>query len=213
VDYAPLLRAVLHNLDRWVSEGIAPPASRHPSLDKGTAVVSETLLPRFKEIPGVRVPLRTTRAMRLDYGSELHHGRTLKLPPEQGEEYPALVSDVDEQRNEVGGICLPDVTEPVATYTGWNLRHESKGNPDLVIGITGGLAGWTLGLPPTKEKRKATGDPRKSIEELYASKDEYLTRVKTAAEKLAGEGYLLDEDVERVTERAGTKYDYFTAAE
>ena len=33
VDYAPLLRAVLVNLDRWVSEGEVPPLSCHPSLE------------------------------------------------------------------------------------------------------------------------------------------------------------------------------------
>ena len=54
VDYAPLLRAALDNLDRWVTTGEEPPASRHPSLNDGTAVESHTLLERFAQIPGVR---------------------------------------------------------------------------------------------------------------------------------------------------------------
>ena len=37
VDYAPLLRAALVNLDRWVSEGIEPPPSAFPRLEDGTA--------------------------------------------------------------------------------------------------------------------------------------------------------------------------------
>src|SRR5690242_6395398 len=43
VDYAPLLRACLVSLDRWVVEGVEPPPSRHPRLADGTAVRPETL--------------------------------------------------------------------------------------------------------------------------------------------------------------------------
>ena len=41
VDYAPLLRAVLVNLDRWVTEGVEPPASALPRLGDGSAVPAE----------------------------------------------------------------------------------------------------------------------------------------------------------------------------
>ena len=209
VDYAPLLRAALDNLDRWVTTGEEPPVSRHPSLNDGTAVESHTLLERFAELPGVRVPTQTTRAIRLDYGPESHLGRTTKLPADEGAEFPALVADLDESFNERGGIRLPDLSVPVATYTGWNLRDESIGNPNLFIGITGGLAGWTLPLPTTQAERESTGDPRASIEERYASREDYLEQVTRAATDLVSEGYLLEEDVAEVVELAGRKYDYF----
>ncbi|MDE2843175.1 MAG: alpha/beta hydrolase domain-containing protein [Chloroflexota bacterium] len=209
VDYAPLSRAVLENLDRWVTTGEEPPASRHPSLNDGTAVESHTLLERFARLPGVRVPAETTRAIRLDYGPEAHLGRTTKLPADEGEEFPALVADLDESFNERGGIRLPDLSVPVATYTGWNLRDESIGNPNLFIGITGGLAGWTLPLPVTRDEREKTGDPRRSVEERYASREDYLEQVSRAAMELVGEGYLLEEDVEEVVDLAGRKYDHF----
>ena len=209
VDYAPLLRAALDNLDRWVTSGEEPPASRHPSLNNGTAVESHTLLERFAQLPGVRVPAQTTRAIRLDYGPETHLGRTTKLPADEGEEFPALVADLDESFNERGGIRLPDLSVPVATYTGWNLRDESIGNPGLFIGITGGLAGWTLPLPATQAEREATGDPRASIEERYAGREDYLEQVGAAAMELVAEGYLLEEDVAEVVELAGRKYDHF----
>ena len=209
VDYAPLLRAALDNLDRWVTSGEEPPASRHPSLNDGTAVESHTLLERFAQLPNVRVPAQTTRAIRLDYGPESYLGRTTKLPADEGAEFPALVADLDESFNERGGIRLPDLSVPVATYTGWNLRDESIGNPNLFIGITGGLAGWTLPLPATQAEREATGDPRASIEERYASREDYLEQVTRAAMDLVSEGYLLEEDVAEVVELAGRKYDYF----
>jgi hypothetical protein len=148
--------------------------------------------------------------MRLDYGPKLHLGRAVELPASEGEAYPALVSDIDENFNERGGIRLPDLTVPVATYTGWNLRDTSIGNPNLFIGITGGLAGWTLRLPTTAAEREALGDPRLSIEERYASREDYLRQVETAAERLVEEGYMLAEDIERVVAIAGRKFDYFT---
>ena len=209
VDYAPLLRAALDNLDRWVTTGEEPPASRHPSLNDGTAVESHTLLQRFAQIPGVPVPTETTRAIRLDYGPESHLGRTIRLPADEGEEFPALVSDIDESFNERRGICLPDLTVPVATYTGWNLRDESIGNPNLFIGITGGLAGWTLPLPATRAEREASGDPRSSIEERYSDREDYLEQVTRAAHDLVAEGYLLEEDVGEVVDLAGRKYDFW----
>ena len=213
VDYTPLLRAALINLDNWVSTGTEPPASRHPSLDRGTAVESKVVMAKFVDLPGLRTPPELTRAMRLYYGDEVHLGRTTVLPAEEGDEFPALVSDIDESFNELDGIRLPDLTVPVATYTGWNLRHESIGNPDLFIGITGGLAGSTLALPKTKEERINMGDPRLSIEERYESKSEYLRDTERDALVLIEKGYLLEEDLQPVIELAARKYDYFSTLE
>ena len=209
VDFNPLLRAALINLDRWASEGVPAPVSRHPSLNAGTSVPSDTLAPAFADLPGVRFPPKVTRALRLDYGAETASGRTLRLPADEGETYPALVSDVDGDGNERAGIRLPDLSVPLATHTGWNLRHESVGNPDLVIGITGGLAGWTLPFAATPEDREANGDPRPSIDERYASREEYLRRVRAAAQELIAAGYVLGEDLPRLVAAAGLRYDAF----
>ena len=210
VDYSPLQRALLTNLDRWVRNEEPAPSSRHPSLDDGTGVESYTLRDKFERIPGVTFPPEVTRAMRLDYGDEAHLGRTVKLPAERGEEYPAIVSEVDDDGNEIGGIRLPSVSVPLATNTGWNLRHPDNGNPDLVIGITGGLAGWTVPFHRTREARDAAGDPRESIEERYSSREDFVERVRAAAAELVSEGYLLEEDIEREAQSAAVRYDYWT---
>ena len=148
-----------------------------------------------------------SRAVRLNYGPEAHLSQNTKLPANVGEEYPALVSDIDERYNEHSGIRLPDLTVPVTTYTGWNLRDASIGNIDLFIGITGGLVGWTLGLPATD--RKSSGDPRLSIAERYSSREEFLRQVEAEARALIDERYMLEEDLERVVQRAGSKDHYF----
>ncbi len=209
VDYAPLLRAALVNLDRWVSDGDPPPPSRHPSLNEGTAVESRLLLGQLAQLPGMTVPQQAPQAQRLDYGPDVHAGQATTLPAAIGETFPALVSQLDDDCNEIAGIRLPDLQVPVATYTGWNLRHPDIGNPDLFIGITGGLAGSTLPFPATQTQRESSGDPRRSIEERYADREDFRQRVTAAAQRLSDEGYLLPEDLDEVIQRSLDKYDYY----
>jgi hypothetical protein len=144
----------------------------------------------------------------MDFGPEPDRG-VLSYPPAENGAYPTLVSAMDEDRNEVAGIRLPDIAVPLATYTGWNARHESMGSGGL---MTSGspLFGATLVLPRTKAAREASGDPRRAVEERYASKDDYLAQVRAAAEDLVAQRYMLEEDVDRVVSVAAAKWDAFT---
>src|SRR5262249_61961511 len=67
IDYAPLLRACLVNLDRWVTESVEPPPSRHPRLADSTAVPFEALHAVFDRIPGVHYPRHHARPCRLAF--------------------------------------------------------------------------------------------------------------------------------------------------
>jgi hypothetical protein len=203
VDYRPLLRAALVNLDRWVTTGETPPPSLHPRLDDGTAVPPTHTATTFQAMPGVQFPAHQRSIARLDFGSGTDEGSTTLLPPKVGKPYPNLVSAVDEDGNELAGVRLPDVSVPLATYTGWNLRHPDIGGP----GQTLSLLGSTIPFPGTRAERQASGDPRLSIEERYVSKEDYLDRVKQAAEALVQQGYLLAEDLPTVTEQASQRYD------
>jgi Alpha/beta hydrolase domain len=205
VDYRPLLRAALVNLDRWVTEGQAPPPSLHPRLADSTAVLPAHTASTFRPMPGVQFPAHLRSIARLDFGPGVNEGRTTLLPPKVGKPYPNLVSAVDEDGNELAGIRLPDITVPLATYTGWNLRHADIGGP----GQTLSLLGSTIPFPAMKAERQASGDPRPSIEERYLSKEDYLGRVKQAAEALVQQGYLLAEDLPTVAEQASQRYDLF----
>ncbi len=203
VDYRPLLRAALVNLDRWVTEGKAPPPSLHPRLDDGTAVPPAHTVATFQALPEVHCPAHLRSIARLDFGTGIDEEIAIILPPKVGKPYANLVAAVDTDGNERAGIRLPDLSVPLATYTGWNVRHPDIGGP----GQTLSLLGSTLPFPATRAEREASGDPRPSIEERYASREDYLRRVQQAAEALVQQGYLLAEDLPTVTDQASQRYD------
>jgi Alpha/beta hydrolase domain len=203
VDYNPLLRALLVRMERWVTGGEEPPPSRYPRRADGSAVVPEKVRDVFNDIPGVRFPTHPPRVRRLDFGPEAANGVATTLPPTEGEPYPHFVPGVDPDGNELSGIRLPDVTVPLASYTGWNLRHPQIGTPDQLMS----LMGSTIPFPATERERAAKGDPRKSIEERYPSKAAYLDQVRRAADGLIANGYLLPEDLERVLAHSARRWD------
>jgi len=208
-DYRPLLRAALVNLDRWVSHGEPAPPSRYPRLDAGTAVPPERLADTFRSLPGVSFPEPLRRFARLDFGPQ--EGIATQVPVVVGASYPCLVPAVDQDGNEVCGIRLPYQTVPLATYTGWNLRHPAIGGAGQILasgGASGGtLIGAIIPLPATREAPQAAGTPRRAIAERYASRDDYLEQVRQATQTLVHEGYLLAEDVEEVIGQAAQHYD------
>jgi hypothetical protein len=211
VDYRPLLRAALVNLDQWVTAGKAPPPSCYPKMANGTLVPPEGVEGTFRAIPGVGFPKPLRRFTRLDFGPDA--GAPTKVPPEVGKPYPNLVPAVDQDGNERAGIRLPFITVPLATYTGWNLRHPGIGGAGQIM-ATGGASGGTLKgsaipFPATQAEREASGDPRLSIEERYSSREEYLTLLKRAAQPLIIDGYLLAEDLHGVLDQGARLYDAF----
>jgi hypothetical protein len=116
---------------------------------------------------------------------------------------PLLVPQVDEDGNERSGIRLPDVAVPLATYTGWNFRNTAIGAPGELVS----LLGSSIPFPATRAAREAAHDPRRSIEERYRSREEYLARVEQAADALVKGGYLLIDDEPRLLQRASDTWD------
>ena len=192
INYGRLLRACLVNLDRWVTEGVAPPPSRHPRIADGTAVPPEALRKIFDAIPGARYPRRHARPQRVDFGADAEMRRITLAPPRVRAPYGSRVSAVDEDGNEVAGVILPELAVPLATHTGWNLRHPDIGGAEQLLVF----AGATLPFPKSRREREASGDPRRSIAERYASREDYLARIREAARALVAAGFLLDEDIE-----------------
>ena len=207
VDYTPLMRAMLVNVDRWVSDGVEPPPNAVPRVADGTAVTPESTRATFARIPGVRFPDRHARVPRLDFGPELARGIASQLPPKAGAPFPSYVSAVDADGNEVAGVRPVELAAPLATFTGWNPRHPEQGAPgDLMQ-----MIGSTLVFARDRVERERRGDPRPSIAERYASRGAYLDAVRKAAEVLVAARHALGEDVEAMVERAGRRWDWATA--
>ncbi|MGH7354928.1 MAG: alpha/beta hydrolase domain-containing protein, partial [Candidatus Rokuibacteriota bacterium] len=204
VNYGRLLRACLASLDRWVTDGVEPPPSRHPRLDDGTAVVPEALQKAFDRIPGAHYPRHHARARRLDFGADPELRVMAVVPPREGPVFGTLVSAVDDDGNEAAGIPVPELRVPLATHTGWNLRHPDIGGAEQLLYF----AGSTLPFAMTRAARRASSDPRPSIEERYPSRDAYLERVRRAALDLIAERYLLAEDVELSVTLAARMWDW-----
>jgi hypothetical protein len=70
------------------------------------------------------------------------------------------------------------------------------------------MAGSYIPFATTRAEREKNHDPRASIEERYSSRDDYLRRVRVAADALAKDRYVLQEDVKTIVDEAGKHWDW-----
>jgi hypothetical protein len=181
-------RAMITNMDAWVRSDILPPPSNYPKIADGNLVpLDQYALPA---IPGVNRPHEANQANRLDFGPNWQQGILSIQPPKVGPAFPLLVPQVDGDGNERDGVHLPEITVPLATITGWNLRDPAIGAPDQRVAFEASY----LPFPKTAEDRQKTGDPRKSIAERYAGREDYLARYKSAVDGLVKQRWILPED-------------------
>ena len=190
------LRALLFDLDAWVSKGDKPPDDRLPRVADGTLAPP---LPQdrmgFPRIPGVVYNGVHHTGDLFDFGPGFDQGMLSVLPPRLvGTPYPVFVPKTDADGNDIAGIRLPEVAVPVATYTGWALRDDGLDGCDA--------AGQKIAFAKTKADRLKTGDPRLSLEERYADHATYVSMVTRAAQALEAQRLLLDEDVQADTAAA-----------
>ena len=174
-----------------------------PLIGDGTLVPPDKL--SFPRIPGLGAFPPPHQVHRVDYGPRFRsHGIVDLQPPRVGRAFPVLVPQVDGDGNELGGLRLPEIAVPLATYTTWNLRAPEIGAPHDMAGFVGAF----LPLSLTRAERKASGDPRLSLEERYASCSEYLGRYTEAAIELVRQRYLLAEDLPEMIEHAEELWDH-----
>ena len=197
-------RAMITNMDAWVRAGTPPPPSSYPKIADGTLVPLSAYA--FPKIPGVNVPHEANRAYRLDFGPEWTRGILSVQPPKVGKAFPVLVPQVDADGNERDGVRLPEITVPLATYASWNLRDPSIGAPDQRVAFELSY----IPFPRTAAERIAKGDPRTSIAERYAGRDDYMSRYAKAVDKLAAERWILPEDRGTLLELGAREWDFAT---
>jgi hypothetical protein len=183
-----VMRALLTALHRWAAADTRPPDSRHPRLADGTLVkVADVRFPALNGVPDPRT---------IEAPGRIVDGRFSPLP--------FLVPQVDADGNDLAGIRVPELAVPLATTTGWNFRSERQGNPSTILA----LAGSYLPFPKTRAEREARRDPRRSIAERYGNRDDYLRKIRTAADALVKGGYLLADDVPDVLDRASRHWEF-----
>jgi hypothetical protein len=205
-------RALITDMNEWVKDGKEPPVSTYPRI------ADKTLVPlaqwTFPKIPGVNTPHEVSMAYLLNFqvrvmdvnldkkGSVSPEHKEVVEPPVIGGVFNTLVPQSDADGNDLGGVRLPELQVPLATYTGWNLRDQSIGAPEQRVSF---LGSW-IPLAKSAEDRKKSGDPRPSIAERYLSQEEYMGKFEQAAKKLIEQRFLLQEDLPAILERGGLEW-------
>ncbi|MBM3803044.1 MAG: hypothetical protein FJW26_12145 [Acidimicrobiia bacterium] len=206
-DFRWSMRALLLAMNAWLAAGKEPPPSRYPRIAIQTLVPLEAL--KFPRLPGVSLPQRIQTAYRVNFGAEFASKGIVSIePPQVGTPFVTLVPQANEDGNETSGIRLPDIQIPLATFTGWNLRAPELGAPEELLSMVGSF----IPFARTKAERLQKKDPRRSIEERYRGREQYLQRISAAALQLSSEGYLLEADIPRIVATAAARWDYVSAA-
>ena len=108
---------------------------------------------------------------------------------------PAAVIQVpkrDADGNAIGGVRLPDIAVPFGTHGGQNMPHT------FICSLVGSYTAFAA----TKAQREAAGDARLSIAERYRNRDDYVNRIRIAAQDLIQRGFLLPEDAAVIVQAA-----------
>jgi hypothetical protein len=201
-DYRYVMRALLVAMNNWITSGAEPPESQIPRIGKDNLVEARAL--NFPKIPGIALPKEPTPVFHLDYGPDFRTKGIIAFePPKIGSRFTVLIPQVDADGNETSGVRLPDQSVPLATYTGWNLRDPKVGAPDAMFDMVGSM----IPFARTRAERAKSGDPRPSIEERYATREEYLRKVEAAAQPLVRQGLLLQRDIPKFLEKASARWD------
>jgi len=151
-------------------------------------------------------PARLPVLRPLDLGPRLANGIG-DFPGEPvGEPYPCLVSAVDSEGNEIGGIPMPDVTVPIATHTGFNPRNSDSGGAGQILEYLGS----SIPFPFRVSVRK---DSRKAVCERYLGREVYINSIREVARTLVSQKYLLEEDIETCVDIAAARFDAVVQSE
>ncbi|HYX19726.1 MAG TPA: alpha/beta hydrolase domain-containing protein [Thermoanaerobaculia bacterium] len=198
LDSQPIQRALFVDIDEWL-DGRKPPESRMPRFKDHTLVSPKQSDVGFPSIPGVTYTgLKTTR-YRFNFGLDYYETgiATINPPvitppyednPANGPIYPSYVPKTDSDGNDIAGVRLPDVTVPLATYTGWGLRGGPQAND--------GCESSGQFIPFAKTEAARGADPRPSVEERYKTFEDYHARIRVAINDLVEERLMLCEDAQ-----------------
>jgi hypothetical protein len=193
--YTYHLRALLMALQQWVARGTPPPPSLYSRIDRKSLVpLANFVFPRNPLLPDPQLQTifhkRQVFYRGPHYKTEDVSGIISVEPPILLSDYPAfLVPQVDADGNDIDGLRTLTLQVPLGTYTGWNIRKDGFSGGDA-CDLTGSYFPFAL----TKTQRGATGDPRPSLEERYATLANYTALATAAANTLVAQRLLLPSD-------------------
>jgi hypothetical protein len=191
--YLPM-RALILALERWASEGVAPPGSAYPRIADGTLVTVAAYRAAFPKGMRLAPPAENLQEPRLDFGPRFQEqGVPSRVPPVHGPAYQTRVPAPDADGNDRGGVRLIELAVPLGTHTGWNERAPETGFPWATARFDGSF----LPFARTEAERRVAGDPRPSLAQRYSSREDFIAKVREASDRQVAAGFLLPEDVER----------------
>ena len=201
-------RALIVALDRWVGSGAPPPANAFPQIGDGTLLTVAKYREAFPKGIGLAPPEENLREPRLDFGVRFDaRGIATHVPPAHLADFETRVPAPDADGNDRGGVRLVELLVPLGTHTGWNPRAPETGFAWANARFDGSFVPFAR----TEAERRMNDDPRLSLAERYATRDDFVAKVREAAKTQVVAGLLLEEDVERVLKNNTGLYDRIVA--
>lgn len=193
-------RALTRALVEWVAHGTPPPPSRYPTLARGDLVVPAAI--GMPAIPGLPSSDRALNpVLRYDFGPGFRaadlSGVMSTVPPRVVGTLPMYVPRVNDDGNETTGVPSVQLRVPLGTYLGWNTIRSG-----VFAGQGCGFQGGWIPFARTQAERVQRGDPRKSLEERYGSRERYLELVSQAIDEAVRDRFLLPDDAARLRREA-----------
>jgi hypothetical protein len=156
----------------------------------------------FPTIPGLRATLPEPDfimpVLDYDWGPDFNYldasGVPTNAPPPIKQVIKTLVPRVNADGNEVGGIPNVLTDAPLGTYLGWNVT--AGGARPFHQGQICNYVGGMVPFARTLAERTASGDPRFSLEERYATHAGYVDAVRSAAARAVAQGFMLQADAD-----------------
>ena len=208
VPHTQTVNALRVHFRNWVMKGTPPPPSRYPTLAQQTLAEANKAALGFPTLPGLRPtapePDFIMPVLDYDWGPEFNaqdgSGIASNAPPRIKQVLKMYAPKVDADGNELGGVPVVLLDAPLGTYLGWNITAggDMPFHKDQICDYVGGM----IPFARTAEERRASSDPRPSLQERYGSHDGYVAAVSKAASRATAEGFLLQEDAAALIEAA-----------
>ncbi len=200
VTHVQTVNAIRAHFRQWVIEGTPPPPSRFPRLADGTLAEAHKAAIGFPTLPGLRPTLPEPDfimpVLDYDWGPQFDpkdgSGIAANAPPRIKQVLKMFAPKVDADGNEKGGVPVVLLDAPLGTYLGWNITAD--GALPFHKGQICNYVGGMIPFARTEAERKATNDPRPSLEERYGHHDGYVAAIQKATKRALAAGFLLPED-------------------